>query len=54
VANKYKGIEFKELTKELFKVQCVKHTTKKLKTGDTVREQKIIEAVKPKSSKPAA
>jgi len=37
IANKYKGIEFKELTKELFKVTCVLHAKHKVKTSDTAR-----------------
>jgi hypothetical protein len=41
VVNKYKGIEFKELSKELFKVTCVIHAKNKVKLSDTVRMQKI-------------
>ena len=44
VSNKYKGIEFKGLTKELFKVACVIHCKQKLKIGDTARLQKIQSA----------
>ena len=37
VSNKYKGIEFKELKKEFFKVACVIHCKQKVKIGDTAR-----------------
>ena len=44
VSNKYKGIEFKALSKELFKVACVIHCKQKVKIGDTARLQKIESA----------
>jgi hypothetical protein len=44
ISNKYKGIEFKELTKELLKVACVIHCKQKVKIGETARLQKIQSA----------
>jgi hypothetical protein len=44
VSNKYKGIEFKALSKELFKVACVIHCKQKVKIGETARLQKIESA----------